>query len=126
MYKFGLSVIFLLYWIVPYFSSFQLINWICELSEHYGKMSNEIDICMSRNRIGIKLENFFFGIHNENFHLVHHINPAIPFWNLDKAHLVYLKDSEYNLCNGNAGGIFSEKYGISTVENILDFNRQNI
>ncbi|XWK91415.1 MAG: fatty acid desaturase [Phormidium sp.] len=69
-------------------------------------MRNQINLYMSRNRHSHWLENFLTGMHNESYHLVHHLNPTIPFWNLPKAHQIYLRDKNYALFDRQAGGIF--------------------
>ena len=40
------------------------------------------------------------------FHLIHHLYPTIPFWNLSKAHSILLEDETYRARNETAGGIF--------------------
>lgn len=95
-----------LFWLIPYFTVFQLIGWFIDIAEHFPLMNNKIDIQMSRNRFSHPIEAFFFNAHNENYHLVHHLRPAIPFWNLPKAHKILMEDSDYADANRNVGGIF--------------------
>lgn len=96
----------LLFWLIPYLTVFQIIGWFIEIAEHYPLMSNTINLYMSRNRHSHWLENFLSGIHNESYHLVHHLNPTIPFWNVYKAHQIYLQDENYAQFDGKTGGIF--------------------
>ncbi|RUS96564.1 dihydrorhizobitoxine desaturase [Dulcicalothrix desertica PCC 7102] len=97
----------ILFWIIPYLTTFQIIGWFIELSEHYPLVgNNDIDIYMTRNRQSHWLEAFFLSIHNENYHLDHHLNPSTPFWNLAKAHQIRLQDKNYAALNKSAGGIF--------------------
>ncbi|MEO1433182.1 MAG: guanitoxin biosynthesis L-arginine gamma (S) hydroxylase [Cyanobacteria bacterium J06633_8] len=97
----------ILFWLIPYLTTFQIIGWFIELSEHYPLVGdNEIDIYMTRNRKSHWLEAFFLSIHNENYHLDHHLNPVTPFWNLPKAHTIRLRDSNYAKINHFTGGIF--------------------
>ena len=60
----------------------------------------------SRNRFSHWLEHFFMFMRSENYHLVHHLFPAIPFWNLSKAHPILMNNPEYCSINQNFGGIF--------------------
>ena len=103
----GLIKEFLLFWIVPYLTSFMILGWFTELSEHYPliQLSNDT-ICMSRNRHGNWIERFLTGIHNDHYHQEHHLNPAIPMWNLPKAHQIHIRDSVYSEWDSQWGGIF--------------------
>ena len=96
----------LLFWIVPYLTTFQIIGWFIEMSEHYPLMNNSISLYKTRNRHSHWLEKFLTGMHNESYHLVHHLNPAIPFWNVPKAAQIYLQDKNYAQFDRQAGGIF--------------------
>jgi len=77
------------------------------MAEHFPIADNEKEIEKSWNRFGNKFELFFTGMHNENYHLTHHLMPNIPFWNLPKAHKIMLNNEEYKKLNENMGGIFS-------------------
>ena len=99
--------IIIFFWIIPYLTTFQIIGWFIELSEHYPLVGNhDVDIYMTRNRESHWLEKFFLSIHNENYHLDHHLNPSTPFWNLPQAHNIRLQDPNYAKLNQSAGGIF--------------------
>ncbi|EOD66390.1 fatty acid desaturase family protein [Amycolatopsis vancoresmycina] len=87
---------FLLLWIVPLFTTAIAIGWLSELAEHYPlPESEDRQILMTRNRHGWAVERFLLGRHNDNFHLVHHLNTGVPFWNMKKAHEVLLGDRAY-------------------------------
>lgn len=118
---------FLLFWVLPYLTSFQVVNWFCELGEHYPKLAqSNIDLFMSRNRLGPWWEKFMFGMHNEHLHLEHHLNPAIPFWNLPKARKIRLEDPTYAVIDENTGGLFVKgaKGGLSAISEMLKYHRQ--
>lgn len=103
----NVEIYFLLYWIVPYFTAFQVIGRFIEIAEHYPMVGNEVDVLKAtRNRFSHPLEAFFLSIHQENFHLVHHLRPGIPFWNMTKAHRIMMEDDDYCLANRNFGGVF--------------------
>jgi len=114
---FDLMLYFLLFWMIPYITTFQIINSIIEVCEHFPIIeSGEKDIHVSRNRNGNRFELFFFGIHAENYHLVHHKYAGIPFWNLKKAHAIMLQDEEYKLMDDFSGGIITKsKLGKKTI-----------
>ena len=98
-----------LYWLVPYFTTFLVIGRFIEIAEHYpmlGTSQSKTILHGTRNRFSHPLEALFFSMHNENYHLVHHLRPDIPFWNLHKAHLEMLEDPEYRRVNETFGGIF--------------------
>ncbi len=95
------------YWIIPYFTIFPVIGYIIEVAEHYPLIGSYSPIIYSaRNRYSHWIESFFCSIHNENYHLTHHLRPNIPFWNLRKAHKIMLQDEIYKNLNEQFGGIF--------------------
>lgn len=94
-------------WFLPLITSAAVIGWFNELSEHYPLVKvNKKDLYMSRNRYSHWVEHFILNTHNENYHLVHHLHPSIPFWHLKKAHHILLDDHEYSTWNDTMGGIF--------------------
>lgn len=102
---------FLLFWIVPCFTTYIAIGWCAELAEHYPLPESEDKrLLMTRNRKGWAIENFLFGRHNDRYHLVHHIFPTIPFCNLREAHEVLLQDEAYRKWDAMWGGIFTRKH----------------
>lgn len=98
---------FFMYWLIPYLTTFQVITWFIELAEHYPLVRDaKIDLYATRNRFSHPVEAFFTAMHSENFHLIHHLFPGIPFWNLNKAHQILLADPEYARVNADFGGKF--------------------
>lgn len=107
---------YFLYWLLPYITTFQMITWFIELAEHYPMIASaEQNIMASRNRFSHPIEHFFTGMHSENYHLIHHLFPAIPFWNLKKAHKILLQDKDYSEINSTFGGIFLSNRGYSSM-----------
>lgn len=99
----------ILFWLIPYLTVFQIISWFIELTEHYPLMNNNLDLYMSRNRNSHFIEKFITGMHNENYHLVHHLFPAIPFWNVPKAHKILMQDQNYAQYDNQSRGLFWSK-----------------
>lgn len=99
---------FLLFWLIYCFTTAVAIGWCAELAEHSPPPQSENKtLLMTRNRHGWAIERFIFGRHNDNYHLVHHIYPSIPFYNLKRAHKVLLGDPAYHQWDAVWGGIFS-------------------
>lgn len=97
----------ILFWLIPYITVFQVLGWFIELSEHYPLVGeNEVDLYMTRNRFSPWYEALFTSMHNENFHLVHHLLPSVPFWNQAKAHEILLGDYNYAQHNSLTSGMF--------------------
>jgi fatty acid desaturase len=119
--------IIIIFWLIPYLTIFQLLGWFIEISEHYPLVKiYDIDIYMTRNRKSHWLEAFFTGMHNEGYHLVHHLNPSIPFWNLHKAHKIYLQDHTYAGLEQLAGGIVvSSNNAPSILESVVNYLKLN-
>lgn len=114
-----------LYWVLPYLTVFQALTWFIELAEHYPMIGNAQDnLHAARNRFSHPVEQFLTGMYGENFHLIHHLFPGIPFWNLKKAHLILLQDSEYAKLNASFGGIFfSSNFSQSLWQSIISRNK---
>ncbi len=96
----------ILLWFVPFFIIFPWQGWFIGISEHFLLIKNPNEIDKSWNRFSHPLEAFFSSIHNENYHLTHHLRPDIPYWNLKKAHQIMMDDEKYKDLNIDMGGIF--------------------
>lgn len=106
---FGVVVELLLFWVIPYLTSFQILGWYIELSEHTPLVRDyTVDLYMTRNRKSRGIEKWLTGIHNDNYHLEHHLDSRTPFWNLRKAHEIRLRDPEYAALDAMTGGLFTK------------------
>lgn len=116
---------YLLYWLLPYLTTFQALTWFIELAEHYPMIAQaKVDLQATRNRFSHPIEHFFTAMHGENFHLIHHLFPAIPYWNLKKAHRILLGDPAYATTNAGFGGIFiSSNFAPSMWDGILSSDK---
>jgi fatty acid desaturase len=116
---FGQVMNLLLFWIVPLFTTFQVIGWFIELAEHAPLMHNRSELHMTRNRNSHWLELFLTGMHGENYHLAHHLRPRIPFWNMKAVHSLLLRDPDYRRWDSQCGGIFVSSNGAPSVLSLL-------
>lgn len=97
----------LLFWVVPYLTSFQILGWYIELSEHTPLVrDSRVDLYMTRNRKSRLWERLLTGIHNDHFHLEHHLDPRTPFYRLPQAREVRLGDPRYAEVDAAFGGLF--------------------
>ncbi len=104
---FHVTLYLLLLWFIPLLTSSAIIGWFNELAEHYPLIGkHQVDLYMTRNRFSHWLEHFLCNTHAENYHLVHHLQATIPFWNLKKAHQILCQDPLYEDLNKKMGGIF--------------------
>lgn len=107
-WHFGALLPLLLFWVVPYLTSFQILGWYIELSEHTPLVrDHNVDLYMTRNRKSRGLEKFLTGIHNDHHHLDHHLDPRTPFWRLPEAHRIRLADPNYAALDAATGGLFT-------------------
>lgn len=105
----GILGYFFLFWLVPYFTVFQAIEWLTEVAEHFPLTKlYDSALMITRNRRGNTFERLVTGIHSEDWHLVHHIHPGIPFWSLRAAHELMLQDKTYDEANQYSGGLFTK------------------
>lgn len=91
---FDLWIEFVCFWLVPYFVLLPLFNRVRSIAEHFG-LKNEHSLNQSRNVRGSRLQNFFFGPHQVNFHLDHHLFPSVPFYNLPELNKVLQTHKSY-------------------------------
>lgn len=85
-----------LYWYIPLLVGFPVVSWYLELLEHFPlPLDAEWDIEATRHRAVGRISRHFLGIHNEGYHLDHHLTPKIPFWNLPQAHQIRMSDPAY-------------------------------
>ncbi|WP_316185605.1 fatty acid desaturase family protein [Bradyrhizobium sp. SZCCHNRI1003] len=103
----GLAPYLVLFWVVPYITSFHIIGWFIEMSEHCSSIDGcPTNVLMARNRRSRHLEKWLTGINNDNYHLDHHLDPTTPFWLLPKAHRIRLRDDVYAAHCRETGGLF--------------------
>lgn len=107
----------LLYWLIPYMTVLQIIRYFAEMSEHAGLMKNEDPLLKTRNVFGNTLFLKFMYPHHDHYHLVHHLFPGIPHYNLPKAHAILMEEEEYCKARHCIGYFFSPVKGFNSVIN---------
>ncbi|MCA6112493.1 dhydrorhizobitoxine desaturase [Bradyrhizobium cenepequi] len=106
-YSFGLIHIVILFWIVPYLTTFQVLGWFIEIAEHSPMCETETkNVYLTRNRKGNFLERSIFGLNLDEYHLEHHLSPGIPFWLLHNAQTIRMQDPQYARVASSWGGLF--------------------
>ncbi|MEU8980366.1 fatty acid desaturase family protein [Streptomyces sp. NPDC048309] len=119
---FGVLPELLLFWFVPLFTTNVAIGWLAELSEHYPMPESERgQVLLTRNRHGRFLERFLISRHNDRYHLVHHLNTGIPYWNLGRAHRVLLRDPGYAAWDGLWAGAFTRPRSKRDKETVISY-----
>ncbi|MET3438078.1 fatty acid desaturase family protein [Sphingomonas sp. 1185] len=116
----------IVFWIIPFLTTFQVIGWFIELSEHGPLMENRRVIERTRNRNSHWIEAAFTAMHNEHLHLVHHLCPGIPFWNLPALHRLLLKDPDYRAWDADCGGIFLSSNGAPSAVSLIVSRSENL
>ncbi|MCP5083626.1 MAG: fatty acid desaturase family protein [Alphaproteobacteria bacterium] len=115
----GFFVEFLLYWVVPFLTAFQVLGWYIELSEHAPMMETKLDIHMSRNRNSHWFERALTGLHGESYHLAHHLWARVPFWKLPELNAILREDDVYRTHDDRCGGILLSNNGAPAVISLL-------
>lgn len=109
---FGLWPVYLLYWIVPYLSTFFMFQYIRSVAEHFGELAYEDSLSSSRTTKATLLERFFIAPHNVGLHLEHHLYPAVPYYNLPALHDMLMEQPEFkkgaHITQGYMSGLLRE------------------
>lgn len=87
---------FLIFWVVPYLSTFFMCQYIRSVAEHYGELAYDNALRSSRTTKPNLLERFFLAPHQVGYHLEHHLYPGVPFYNLPKMHKLLMTVPEYS------------------------------
>lgn len=85
----------LLYWVVPYLTTFFLFMHIRSVAEHFGSMDYSHELGGTRSVLPYFWERAFFAPHNVNYHLEHHLYPSVPSYRLPRLHAVLMENPEY-------------------------------
>ncbi|MEL6253943.1 MAG: fatty acid desaturase family protein [Bacteroidota bacterium] len=109
---FGLWKAYLLYWVIPYLSTFFMFQYVRSVSEHFGELERDHLLNSTRTVKTNLFERFFFAPHNVSYHLEHHLYPGVPYYNLPQLHDLLMEQEIYrekaHITNGYLGGLVNE------------------
>lgn len=103
---------YLIFWIVPYLSTFFMYQYIRSVAEHFGELSYDHLLTSTRSVRANRLEKLLLAPHNVGYHLEHHLYPGVPFYHLPKLHQLLMQESEYgdkaHITHGYFKGLMNE------------------
>ena len=109
---FALWKSFLLFWVVPYFSTFLMFQYIRSVAEHFGELEYDHLLRSTRTVKTNFLERFLIAPHNVGYHIEHHLYPGVPYYNLPKLHELLMETSTFkenaHLTQGYLSGMLKE------------------
>jgi len=113
---------FLLFWVVPYLSTFFMFQYIRSVAEHFGELAYDHLLTSTRTVKATLLEQFLIAPHNVGYHLEHHLYPGVPFYHLPKLHDLLMEDSEYgekaHITQGYVRGLLRELGKVEARESV--------
>ena len=86
------------YWLVPRFTVFPILFFWDDMLGHYN-----CPLTGTREMRGLWFR--LFGAHGTNFHNIHHLYPAIPWFNMETATRLAIDESEVDVAHGFVDGM---------------------
>lgn len=109
---FNLWGTYLLFWVIPYLTSFFMFQYIRSVAEHFGELAYEDELSSSRTVQPNWIEKILIAPHQVGYHIEHHLYPGVPFYNLPKLHLLLMKTKQYqdkaHITKGYLSGLLKE------------------
>jgi fatty acid desaturase len=93
---YGLGLIFVLYWIIPFTTWLNMVSRIRSISEHSVLGEADEDISHTRTTYLSIFEQIFMTPHNINYHIEHHLYPSVPYYRLPELHSILMKNPHYS------------------------------
>ncbi|MDR6226808.1 fatty acid desaturase family protein [Desmospora profundinema] len=122
----GWLTTFLLLWILPQTLILPILRYFGEMSKHAALIDNETILTMTRNRFPHPVEKYLMSAHHDNYHLVHHLFPTIPFYHLSQAHKALMHDPRYAAAHHCDGYICLEPKFEHSITDELTLSSQEI
>ena len=108
----GIWKYYLAFWIVPYLSTFFMIQYIRSVAEHFGGLSYDNLLTSTRTVKPSLIERFILAPHHVGYHLEHHLYPGVPYYNLPTLHRILMKQTLFqdkaHITNGYTMGLLNE------------------
>jgi fatty acid desaturase len=101
----GLESEFLVYWLLPYVSTFQVMRYWAEMAEHSG-LESDRPWSATRNWTAALPIRWLLAPHSDHWHLVHHLCSTVPHYRLAAAHRVLMRIPEYADEGHHCDGLF--------------------
>ena len=107
---------FLRLWLIPGYI-FSFLNSVRFIAEHYETPWNAGQLAGTRTIISNQVNSFFWN--NINYHIGHHVYPAVPWYNLQKLHQALLPEitSKRAVVDPSYFGVFFQA-GLSGPESV--------
>ncbi len=104
--------LYLFYWVVPYLSTFFMMQYIRSVAEHFGDLEYEDDLSHSRTVKPHWIEKILIAPHHVGYHLEHHLYAGVPFYHLPDLHDALMKNEAYrekaHITHGYVRGLLNE------------------
>jgi hypothetical protein len=84
----------LLYWVLPYLTTFQVLRYWAEMAEHSG-LASDRPWSATRNWTAALPIRWLLAPHSDHWHLVHHLYSRVPHYRLAEAHRILMRVPEY-------------------------------
>ena len=77
--------LYFFFWFLPMITALQVLLRIRGIAEHAGYQQNP-DQRMNARTVLNPIQTFIFAPHNVNYHIEHHLYPAVPYFKLPELH----------------------------------------
>ena len=86
MFSLGWGWYYMVLWVIPLLTLLQAILRLRAICEHGAVTDFSSPLTAARTNIANAWQRFFIFPHHVNYHLAHHLYPAVPHYNLPKLH----------------------------------------